>query len=449
MTVREGAPAWFQQDLARELPEAVRAEGIRIWDSAGREYIDACSGAISVMSVGHGAAEVVDAIAEQGRQLAYVHSTQFRHPRGEELASEIVRRAPASLNHVCFYTGGSEAVEASVKLARQYHLLQGRKSRYLVLSRRRSYHGATLFALGVGGVPARQAPYTPYMPTTPKQVECYPYRCPFGNRHTCCDLACADDLERVIGEVGRDAVSCYIAEPIVAAAGAGLTPPPGYYERISEICRANEIVFICDEVVTGWGRTGKTFGIDHWGVEPDMIVSAKGLSGGYYPLSAVIFSDALAAAFADANTPFTHNLTYEAHPLGAAAALAVIGILARDGLVENAAARGGQLFSRLHALADAEPLLGDIRGKGLLAGIELVADRQTRRPLDPALSATRRLHRLARPRGLMIYPGAGGDGVVGDQFLVSPPLTVTNEDVDLILDRLALALADLHAELGQ
>jgi adenosylmethionine-8-amino-7-oxononanoate aminotransferase len=234
MTVRESAPAWFQQDLARELPEAVRAEGIRIWDSAGREYIDACSGAISVMSVGHGAAEVVDAIAEQGRQLAYVHSTQFRHPRGEGLASEIVRRAPASLNHVCFYTGGSEAVEAPVKLARQYHLLQGRKSRYLVLSRRRSYHGATLFALGVGGVP-------------PARLR---------TRPTC-------------------------------------------------------------------------------------------------------------------------------------------------------------------------------------------------RRLDPALSATRRLHRLARARGLMIYPGAGGDGVVGDQFLVSPPLTVTNEDVDLILDRLALALADLHAELGQ
>jgi adenosylmethionine-8-amino-7-oxononanoate aminotransferase len=447
MTAPVTTPAWLQQDLLHQLPEAVRGEGIRIWDSEGREYIDACSGAISVISIGHGVREVADAIGEQARKLAYVHSTQFRHPAGEELAALIVGHAPGSLNHTCFYSGGSEAMEAAVKLARHYHLLQGRDSRHRVLSRRRSYHGATLFALGIGGVPSRQAPYAPYMSTTPKQVECYPYRCPFGEGHPCCDLACADDLERVIGEVGADSVSCYVAEPIVAAAGPGLTPPPGYYERIREICRANEILFISDEVVTGWGRTGKTFGIEHWDAEPDMIVSAKGLSGGYIPLSTVIFSDEIAAVFAGANTPFLHNLTYEAHPLAAVAALAVIGIIERDGLVENAARQGEYLLGRLRLLAETEPLLGDVRGKGLLAAFELVADRRTKRPLDQALSVTKRLRALAKERGLMIYPGAGGDGIVGDQFLISPPLIVTEEDVDLIVDRLALALEDLHAEL--
>jgi adenosylmethionine-8-amino-7-oxononanoate aminotransferase len=212
------APSWLQQDLDHQLPEAVRGDGIRIWDRDGREYIDACSGAISVISIGHGVSEVADAIAEQAQALAYVHSTQFRHLVGEELAARIARHAPGSLNHACFYSGGSEAMEAAVKLARHYHLLQGRDSKYRVLSRRRSYHGATLFALGVGGVLSRQAPYTPYLSTTPKQVECYPYRCPFGDGHPCCDLACADDLERVIGEVGADSVSCYVAEPIVAPA---------------------------------------------------------------------------------------------------------------------------------------------------------------------------------------------------------------------------------------
>jgi adenosylmethionine-8-amino-7-oxononanoate aminotransferase len=449
MTTPAIASTWLQQDLRHRLPEVVRAEGIRVWDREGREYVDACSGAISVISVGHGSKEVAEAIAKQARALAYVHSTQFRHPLGEKLAVRIVRQAPGSLNHVCFYSGGSEAIEAAIKLARHYHLLRGHESRHLVLSRRRSYHGATLFALGVGGVRSRQAPYTPYLLATPKQIECYPYRCPFGASHPCCDLACADDLDRVIGEVGADAVSCYVAEPIVAAAGPGLTPPPGYYERIREICSAHGILFICDEVVTGWGRTGKTFGIEHWDAVPDLIVSAKGLSGGYVPLSAVIFSDEIAAAFADADTPFVHNLTYEAHPLAAAATLAVLEIIEREDLIGNAARQGEHLFRRLGELAEAESLLGDIRGKGLLAAIELVADRRTRRPLDQALSVTSRLHRLARARGLMIYPGAGGDGIVGDQFLISPPLIVNEADVDLIVDRLALALADLHAELGQ
>lgn len=439
----------FPQDLRGELPVAVRGEGIRIWDRDGHEYIDACSGAVSVMSVGHGVSEVIDAMAEQARALAYVHSAQFLHPVGEELATRIARLAPGSLNRSMFYSGGSEAVEASVKLARHYHLLRGRGSKHLVLSRRRSYHGATLFALGIGGVTTRQAPYTPYLSTTPKQVECYPYRCAFGPDHPCCDLACAEDLGRVIREVGPEFVSCYIAEPIVAAAAPGLTPPPGYFERLREICDEHEILFISDEVVTGWGRTGKTFGIEHWDSEPDIIVTAKGLSGGYAPLSTVVFSDEIAAVFEGAGTPFVHNLTYEVHPVAAAAALAVIGIIERDHLVENAARQGERLHARLRDLAEEEPMVGEVRGKGLLSGFELVTHRDTKRPLDPALGVTKRLHRLARDRGVLIYPGLGGDGVVGDQFVVSPPLIVNEEDVDLIVDRIAVAVGDLRTELGR
>jgi adenosylmethionine-8-amino-7-oxononanoate aminotransferase len=396
------APAWLQQGLRLELPQAARGEGIRVWDSEGREYIDACSGAISVISIGHGVREVADAIAAQARELAYVHSAQFRHRRGEELAAAIARHAPTSLNHVCFYSGGSEAIEAAVKLARHYHLLRGRESKHVVLTRPRSYHGATLFALGIGGVISRQAPYTPYFSTTP--------------RH---DPHSPDDLERVIVELGADTVSCYLAEPIGAAGWPGFTPPPGYYERIREICDTHDVLFVADEIVTGWGRTGKTFGIEHWNAQPDLLVTAKGLSGGYAPLSGVGFSDEIASVFADAATPFVHNLTYEAHPVAAAAALAVIEIIARDGLVENAARRGERLFAGL------TELVGDgVRGKGLLAAV--------------ASNDARRLRDLARDRGLMVYPGADNDAV-----LVTPPLIVTDNDVDLILERLGLALSDI------
>jgi adenosylmethionine-8-amino-7-oxononanoate aminotransferase len=441
----EAAARLFPHDS--ELPIAVRGKGIRIWDEGGNEYLDACSGAVSVISIGHGVEEVADAMSEQARTLAYVHSLQFGHARSRELASRIGELAPGSLNRAVFYSGGSEAVEGAVKLARHYHLLRGRDSKHAVISRRRSYHGATLFTLGVGGVASRQLPYQPYLTTTPKQVECNPYRCPFGADHPCCNLACAGDLERVIAELGADAVSCYIAEPIVAAAAPALIPPAGYYERIREICDANDILFIADEIVTGWGRTGRMFGIEHWDAEPDMIVSAKGLSGGYMPLSTVIFSEAIAAVFEQAGTPFVHNYTYEAHPVAAAAALAVLRIIERDGLVENAARQGEYLLARLNQLAEQQPLIGDVRGKGLLTAIELVSDRRTRAPLSPELGVTARVHRLVRDRGVLIYPGAGADGIVGDQFLVTPPLVVTRADIDEIVDRIGLALSDLAREL--
>lgn len=444
--IPEAAPRLFPLNSA--LPVAVRGKGIRIWDELGNEYLDACSGAISVISIGHGVDEVADAMAEQARTLAYVHNLQFGHAGSRELAARIGELAPGSLNRAVFYSGGSEAVEGAVKLARHYHLLRGRESKHLVISRRRSYHGATLFTLAIGGVASRQRPYEPYLSATPKQVECNPYRCPFGPGHSCCDLACAEDLERVIAEVGADAVSCYIAEPIVAAAAPGLIPPAGYYERIREICDSHDILFIADEIVTGWGRTGRMFGIEHWDAQPDMIVSAKGLAAGYMPLSTVIFSDAIAAVFERAGTPFVHNYTYEAHPVAAAAALAVLRILERDGLVENAARQGDHLLARLRRLAEQQPLIGDVRGKGLLTAFELVADRQTRAPLPPELGVTARLHRLARERGVLIYPGAGADGIVGDQFLVTPPLVVTRAEVDTIVDRIALALSDLSRELA-
>lgn len=433
----------FPQDVRREYRTARRAEGIRIWDTDGREYIDADSGAISVISIGHGVAEVAEAMAEQAARLAYVHDVQFQHETAEELAAAVARFAPGSLNRTAFVSGGSEAVESAVKLVRNYHVLRGRDSKHVVLSRARSYHGATLFALSIGGVPHRQKPYLPYMRDCTQVVAPYCYRCPLGLEYPACDNACATDLERAILEVGPENVSAFISEPIVAAAGPGITPQPSYYERIREVCDRHEVVMICDEVVTGWGRTGRNFGIEHWGVEPDVIVTAKGLSGGYAPLGAVIMSDAIAETFIGANSSLVHDLTYGAHPVSCAAGLAVLRIIERDHLVENAAVQGEYLFGRLHEMAESQSLIGDIRGKGLLVAIELVADRATGRPAPVELELTRKLHLACQERGLMIYPGAGTDGVAGDQVLISPPLTVTHEDIDEIVDRLTPALNDV------
>lgn len=434
----------FPQDVRRTYRTAVRGKGIRIWDTEGREYIDADSGAISVISIGHGVTEVAEAIAEQAARLAYVHDVQFQHEPAEKLAAAIARFAPGSLNRTAFVSGGSEAVESAIKLARNHHVLRGHESKQVVLSRARSYHGATLFALSIGGVPHRQKPYLPYMASGhPEVVAPYCYRCPLGLAYPACDNACATDLERAILEIGPENVAAFIAEPIVAAAGPGITPQPGYYERIREVCDRHDIVMISDEVVTGWGRTGRNFGIDHWGVEPDVIVTAKGLAGGYVPLGAVIMSDAIAETFIGSGSSFVHDFTYGAHPVACAAGLAVLRIIERDRLVENAAVQGEYLFRRLNELAENQPLIGDIRGKGLLAGIELVADRATGAPAPAELELARKAHLAAQEHGLMIYPGAGTDGVAGDQILVSPPLTVEADDIDEIVERLALGLNDV------
>jgi adenosylmethionine-8-amino-7-oxononanoate aminotransferase len=438
-------PSLFVRDVSHTT--IVRGRGIRFWDTEGREYIDASSGAISVISIGHGVDEVAEAMADQARRLAYVHTWQFRHDVGEELARELAAFAPGDLDRSLFVSGGSEATETAVKLARQYHLLRGRASKHVVVSRARSYHGASLGALSLSGVPNRRDPYQPYLLSEPQMVEAYCYRCPLGLSYPGCAIDCATDLERVVDEIGAERISAFIAEPIVAAAGPAMTPPPGYFERIREICDEHDILFIADEVVTGFGRTGTNFGIEHWSALPDMITSAKGLAGGYAALGVVIVRDKIIRAFEDSGTLFAHGFTFDSHPVACAAGLAVLRIIQRDRLVANAAVQGEHLFARLRDLAEREPLIGDVRGKGLLAGIEIVADRETKRPFDPSLGVTSRLYQAARARGLLLYPGAGGDGTAGDQLLVSPPLTVADQDVDEIVDRVELALGDIHPAL--
>ena len=445
----QAGSAVFGRDRADGRPEIVRSEGIRMWDAEGSEYIDGSSGAISVVSVGHGRTEVLEAMAEQASKVGYVQGGMLRHDAVEALASELVKYTPGNLNSVMFVSGGSEANESAVKLARQYHLLRGNGDKHIVLSRKRSYHGNTIGALTLSGYTARRQPYLPFLPREPQVVESNCYRCPFGLTYPACELACASDLERAILENGAKQVAAFIAEPIVAAAGPGMTPPAGYFERVREVCDRYDVLFIADEVVTGLGRTGANFGIDHWGVVPDIITTAKGLSGGYVPLGAMIVGDHISDAFREAGARFQHGYTYMQHPISCAAGLAVMKIIERERLVDNAADQGEYLFARLRDLAANHPHIGDVRGMGLLAGIELVADKQTRQPLNPSLGVTANLMQAARDNGLIVYAGQSGDGVVSDQVLISPPLIVTRSDIDEIVRRFSLALDAIQPALAE
>lgn len=428
----------FPRDVERKFPIAERGEGVWIWDTDGKRYLDADSGAISVISVGHGSADVVAAMSEQASRLAYVHNGQFENQPAEDLADLLAEIAPGDMNRSLFVSGGSEAVETAIKIARQYHVLNGDPDRHIVLSRDRSYHGATLLALELSGTPARQEVYRPYFQGHAKVPTPDAYRGDDGSA-----LASADEVEATILRLGPEKVSAFIAEPIVAAAQPGLTPPPAYYERIREICDEHGVLFIADEVVTGFGRTGTAFGIEHWDAVPDMIATAKGLAGGYVPLAAVLMRDRIADTFESRSTSFVHGLTYEAHPVACAAGLAVLRIILRDGLIENARNRGDQLAQGLEAIRSSHAVIGDVRGKGLLMGLEFVADRETKKPLEPAGEFARRLHLAAQENGLMIYPGAPPFGGASDQVLISPPLIIKPEEVATILEILDETLREV------
>ncbi|MEZ4523749.1 MAG: aspartate aminotransferase family protein [Thermomicrobiales bacterium] len=445
--VTEISGKMFGSWLGSDAPLIDRAEGIRLWDVDGKEYIDATSGAIAVISVGHGRQEVIDAMVGQAQKFSYIQGGRFRHEVADELAAELARFTPGDLNRAFFVSGGSEANESAIKLARAYQLLRGHTDRHIVLSRERSYHGNTLGALSISGFDQRRAPYEPLLLSAPKVREYNHYRDSSGRSPEELGQACANDLERAIQDAGPHRVSAFIAEPIVGAAGAATTPPPGYFERIREICDAYDILFIADEVITGLGRTGTNFGIDHWGVVPDILVTAKGLAGGYAPLGAVLISERVEEVFRDADQPFIHGYTYMSHPVSCAAGLAVLRIIEREGLVENAGKQGSALFEQLEHLKAEHPIIGDIRGKGLLAGIELVRHRDTKEPLDPALGVSTRLVRAALDHGITVYPCQTGPGH-SDQFLVSPPLISTPDDIEEIVNKLSLALDDVEESMS-
>lgn len=419
-------------------PVAVRGEGIFLIDADGRRYIDACGGA-AVSCLGHGHSAVAEVIAEQAARLEYVHTGFFTSQAAEELAAFIADMSPGALDRVWYTSSGSEAIEAALKLARQYHLERGDAGRSRIIARRLSYHGNTLGALAAGGSAWRRAPYAPLLIDVALVDPCFEYR--FAEPGETSDdygLRAADALERELLELGPETVIAFVAETVVGATAGAVPPAPGYLTRVREICDRYGVLLILDEVMCGSGRTGTFLSCEQDGVVPDIATLGKGLGGGYQPIGAVVCTSDVYEAVASGSAGLKHGQTYNAHPVGCAAALAVQRTIRSEGLLDRVNEAGDRLSTLLRERFGNHPHIGDIRGRGLLQAIELVADRSSKEAFDPELAIHQRSKEEAFARGLLIYPGGGTvDGRRGDHILLAPPYNVTDDELETIVDRLA------------
>ncbi len=447
---RDAGAHLFPRNLTIDYPVAVRGEGIWIYDSAGKKYLDGCGGAV-VCSIGHGVPEIAGVMTRQARRLAFAHSSQFVTRESQGLADRIAALAPGDMKkdgRVYLVSGGSEAIETAIKMSRQFHLDSGHPGKHKIIARWQSYHGSTMGALAITGNVARRQIYTPLFQSQPHIPPCYCYRCPFGLKMPRCNIACVEELESAIHQEGPDTVAAFIAEPVVGATLGAVPAVDGYWKRAREICDRHNILLIADEVMTGIGRTGRNFAVDHWGVVPDLIVTGKGLSGGYAPLGAVIARGFVARAIQEGRGFFEHGYTYSANPLSAAIGSAVLDYLDRHRLIRRAARYGAMLGQRLRERLGKHPLVGDIRGLGMMWGVEMVKDRKTREPFPASLKIARRLYDACMQEGLILYPGTGTrEGQDGDHFIVSPAFTITKPEIEDLLGRLDRGLAIVRRSL--
>ncbi len=434
--------ALFPRSFRKTYPQAVRGEGCFIHAADGKRYLDA-AGQAAVVNIGHGVAEIGRAMAEQASHLAFAHTSQFHTEVAERLAARILALAPAGLRpggRVYFTSGGSEATETAIKLARAYHLERGEPSRVRVVSRRQSYHGSTLGAMAVSGNVARRAPYAPLLPEWGHIHPCFCYHCPLGMTYPECNVACADDLVTFLSETRSADVAAFVFEPVVGATLGAAAPPNGYVQRIAEICRRHGILLIADEVMSGVGRTGKPFAVEHWGVAPDMILVGKGIASGYAPLGAVIVAPRVAEAVERGSGAFLHGFTYQAHPVAMAAGNAVLDCIEQHNLFARVEPAARELRAALEPL-HAHPHVGEIRGMGLLLGIEFVKDKAAREPYAREDNVAQRIFDAAMAEGVLTYPTQGClDGSRGDHVLLAPPFIVSAEECRIVARALSVAI---------
>lgn len=450
MSGETGSGALFPRDFRRRYPLAARGEGCWIYTDAGKKLLDA-AGSAAVVSIGHGVGEIGEAMAEQARRLEFAHSSEFHTRAAEELARRLLDLAPANFRQggrVLLTSGGSEATETAIKMCRQYFLERGETRRVKIVSRRQSYHGSTLGALGASGNVGRREPYEPLLPNWGKIAPCYCYRCPLGLRFPECNVACADDLETHLRENGSEDVAAFLFEPVSGATLGAVPPPEGYAKRIEEICRRHGILLIADEVMTGVGRTGRPFAVEHWGVEPDLLLVGKGVASGYAPVGGVIASAGVVETIARGSGRFVHGFTYSAHPVAAAAGVAVLDYLEKHRLFSRVSSVGAELGRALESLRGEFPILGDVRGLGLLWGTELVRQRDTRLAYPAELQVAQRVFLAAYEAGVLTYPIQGcADGHAGDHILLAPPFILTSAEIEALAAGLRTALAQVVATL--
>ncbi|HFD15918.1 MAG TPA: aspartate aminotransferase family protein [Rhodospirillales bacterium] len=438
----------FYRQLAETYPVAVRGEGCEIIDRDGRRYLDASGGA-AVSCLGHSHPRVIAAIKAQLDAIPYAHTGFFTSEPAEALAERLVAAAPPGMDRVYFVSGGSEAVEAALKLARQYHVERGEPQRDRFIARRQSYHGNTLGALAVGGNAWRRRIFEPLLIEVEHVTPCYPYR---ERRPGESDEAFVGrlvaEIEARITALGPDRVIAFVAEPVVGATLGAVPALPGYFRRIRELLDRHGILLILDEVMCGMGRTGTLYACEQEGVVPDIVTIAKGLGAGYQAIGAMIVHRRVVEAVRRGSGFFQHGHTYMGHPTACAAALAVQEVIAEDNLLARVRRMGELLAQRLADRFGQHPHVGDIRGRGLFRGLEFVRDRETKAPFDPALRLHARIKKAAMARGLMCYPMGGTiDGRRGDHLLLAPPFIVSETEIEAIVDRLDGALDDALAEI--
>jgi len=438
----------FRRSTVADPPVAVEASGSTIRDADGREYLDAAGGAI-VVNVGHGREEIAAAMAAQARRLAYAHGSAFTTGPLEAYAEAVGRHLPMDDPAIYPVSGGSEAIETALKLARAYHLARGETERWIVYARWGSYHGNTLGALDLSGRRTLRRPYEGWLGRFRHVSAAYPYRADLPGANALGSAEeLADELDRAFVAAGPGTVAAFVAEPIVGATLAAAVPPDGYWPAIADVCRRHGVLLIADEVMTGFGRTGRWFGVDHWAVRPDILVAAKGASSGYWPFGFVAASDEIHATVTGA-AGFVHGFTHSHSPVGAAVALEVLRILEDEDLVTASAVKGERLMTLAKAAMGGHPAVGEIRGRGLLVGIELVADRETREPFPRASRVTEAVVRAARERGVLVYSGTGcANGIDGDTILLGPPFIVTEGESERIATVVADAIEAVATPVG-
>ncbi len=431
----------FRRSADPGLPVAVRAEGSTIWDAEGRAYLDAAGGAV-VVGIGHGRADVARVMSEQAARLAYAHGTAFTNEPLEAYADALAPRLPVRDPAIYPVAGGSEAMETALKLARAYHVARGEPERWIVIARWGSYHGNTLGALDLSGRRPLRRPYEAWLGRFRHVSAAYPYRAGEPRANALGDAQeLADELEQMIEAAGPGTVAAFVAEPIVGAALGAVEPPPGYWPAIAEVCRRHGVLLVADEVMTGFGRTGAWFALDHWDVKADILVAAKGATSGYWPLGLVAASGAVRDATL-AGGGFVHGFTYSHHAVGGAVAGEVLRIIESEGLVTAAQVKGERLLTLLRERLGDHPSVGEVRGRGLLVGIELVADREGHEPFPRGERVVEAVVREAKARGVLLYSGTGmADGTNGDAIVLGPPFVISDAELERVVEVLGESLA--------
>lgn len=433
----------FYRAPGKAYPMVERAKGVYIYDTDGKKYLDGASGCV-VTNIGYGVTEVADAMRETAANISYVHSSTFTSQPQEELANCLAESAPGELNHTYFVSGGTEANETAMSMAIQYQLQRGHKNKYKIIGRTLSYHGSSFGTLSAASNIARRRMFSPLLLPFPLVPAPHCYRCHYGMSYPQCGLQCANALEQVILAEGPENVAAFLSEAIIGTSAGASVPPAGYFPRVREICDRYDVLFIADEVLCGYGRSGRFLALEHWGVEPDLFALGKGLGGGYAPLAAVVAHERVHQVFKENWGKFVHGYTYQGNPVCCSAGLAVYRYLRRENLFEQVSEKGQYLKEGLERLAERHVCIGDVRGKGLLLGLELVKDAAGKESFAKEVQAAEKVKNACLQKGLLLYTGVGGtaDIVSRDYLLIAPPYVISHSEMDELLQILDTALTE-------